>query len=52
MQLRVSSWRACLCIFLYRLYEHPDPAEELIRECTQTLVHAIDKSIKQITPLK
>ena len=28
-------------------YEHPDPAEELIRECTQTLMHAIDKSLSK-----
>ena len=35
------------CAYSCRLYEHPDPAEELITECTQTLMHAIDKSFSK-----
>ena len=32
-------------VFLNRLYKHPELVEELIREWTQTLMHAIDKSL-------
>lgn len=32
---------------LYRLYEHVNPAEELIRECTQALMHVVDKSLNK-----
>ena len=35
------------CAYSCRLYEHPDPAEELIREYTQTLMHAIDRSLSK-----
>ena len=30
-----------------RLYEHPRPTEELIREYTHSFVHAIDKSLNR-----
>jgi len=31
-----------------RLYEHPDPAEDIIRQCIKSLIiHAIDKSLNK-----
>ena len=47
MQLRFPyGMHACAySAFLNRLYKHPELVEELIIEWTQTLMHAIDKSL-------